>query len=165
MDTQVQVSEYVAGRYHRPGDWVVDTPEGVRAAVDALFERHGDKVTTRAIVERLGEDALLGVLVDPVTGYVALHWCFGEHSLNPEPFADAPLVPEDGDNDPLNFWMRDTYVAEADARRAIEEFVATGNRPTAVRWQPWGWEAYELPDWYDDEGRDETGGRYHLITD
>ncbi|GAA3848056.1 hypothetical protein GCM10022243_12690 [Saccharothrix violaceirubra] len=155
--------EHIAGRYYGLGEWVASTPEEVRTAVEAMFARQGDRVRTKAAIGRVGESTGLGVLVDPATGYVALHWCLEEHSLNPEPFPDAPLIPDDGDDDPLHFWMRDAYVSEVVARRAIGEYLATGGRPTSVGWQPWGWEVHELPEWLDDEEREKSVGRYRII--
>ncbi|WP_198047018.1 Imm1 family immunity protein [Kutzneria sp. 744] len=70
-----------------------------------------------------------------------------ERSLNPKPFADAPLLPRDGADDPLVYYPRSAYLPAEEAKKALTEHIVTGAQPTCVQWQPWGWEVRELPVW------------------
>jgi hypothetical protein len=104
------------------------------------------------------------VVVDRLTGYVALSWTgTGERSLNPEPFDDAPLLPDNWDNDPPMYWPRSAYLPAELAKRALAEHIATGAQPTCVQWQPWGFEVRQLPRWLKPEMPEFAG--FHLIED
>ncbi|MBB5897043.1 hypothetical protein [Kutzneria kofuensis] len=111
-------------------------------------------------------DAKDGVefIVAPVSGYIALSWTgTAERSLNPHPFADAPLLPDSGDDDPLIYWPRSAYLHPDDAKKALAEHIVTGAQPTNVQWQPWGWEVRELPGWLTPDMPEYPA--FHLISD
>ncbi len=163
----IEVLRRVGRRYYRPGDRVLRQPSPAEVAdllddlclpdVDPEWWNHG--VVGYA-------DALDGVefVVAPRTGYVALAWTgTAERSLNPEPFADAPLLVDNGDNDPPMYWPRSAYLSPAEAKRALAEHIATGAQPTCVQWQPWGFEVRQLPRWLKPEMPEY--GAFHLIED
>jgi hypothetical protein len=147
----VQVLRRVGRKYYRPGDRVLRQPSAAEIAdlLTELCAPSGDpEWWNHGVLGRPDADDGVEFMVAPLTGYVALMWTgTAERSLNPQPFADAPLLPDNADDDPLMFWPRSAYLSPAAGKRALAEHVVTGVRPTSVGWQPWGWEVRELPRW------------------
>ena len=163
----VQVLGHVARRYFDRTERVLNDPSPAELA-DLLTElcTPGDdpRWWTHATLAQVGTVDGVVVMVAPLTGYVALSWTgTAERSLNPRPFADAPLLPENGDNDPPMYWPRSSYLSPDDAKKALAQHIVTGAQPTNVQWQPWGWEVRQLPRWLKPEMPEYSG--FHLIED
>ena len=167
MTVDIQVTGRVGQRYVRPGERLLRDPSAAEVAelLTELTTPYEDpRWWTHATLGHI--DGVDGVefVVAPDTGYVTLSWTGnGERSLNPDPFADAPLLPVSGDDDPMLYWPRSAYVSHVDAKEALAEHVVTGRQPTCVAWQPWGWEVRALPDWLKPEMPEYAG--FHLIKD
>jgi hypothetical protein len=140
-------------------------PEELADLVTELCTPYPDsRWWTHATVGHLGAVDGLVVVVAPVTGYVALEWTGDEtRSSNPQPFPDAPLLPDNGDDDPHLYWPRSAYLPAAKAKKALAEHLVTGKKPTSVLWQPWAWEVRERPRWLKPEMPEYDA--FHLITD
>ncbi|EWM16478.1 hypothetical protein KUTG_06782 [Kutzneria sp. 744] len=167
VTVDVQVLGRVGRAYFDRGERVLHDP-GPADVADLLTElcapSDDPRWWTHATLAHGGAVDGVVVVVDPLTGYVALSWTgTAERSLNPEPFDDAPLLPENGDNDPPMYWPRSAYLRPAEARKALAEHIVTGAQPTGVRWQPWGFEVQQLPHWLKPEMPECSG--FHLITD
>ncbi|MEV6606353.1 Imm1 family immunity protein [Kutzneria sp. NPDC051319] len=163
----IEVLRRVGRRYYRPGDRVLRQPGPAEVAdlLDELCRPDEDpEWWNHGVVGRSDADDGVEFMVAPLTGYVALSWTgTAERSLNPEPFADAPLLPDNNDNDPPLYWPRSSYLPPAEAKKALAEHIVTGAQPTCVTWQPWGFEVRQLPDWLKPEMPEYSG--FHLITD
>ena len=163
----IQVLRRVNRRYYRPGDRVLrqPTPAEVADLLTELCTPDDDpRWWNHPVIGHVGAMDGVEFIVAPETGYVALYWTgTAERSLNPQPFADAPLLPDSGDNDPLMYWPRSAYISSSDAKKALAEHIVTGAQPTNVQWQPWGWEVRQLPRWLKPEMPEYSG--FHLIED
>lgn len=163
----IQVLGHVGKRYFHRGEWVLKDSSPAQAA-DLLTELctpfEDARWWNQPLIGHVGAGDGVEFVVAPGTGYVALYWTgTAERSLNPQPFADAPLLPDDGDDDPLLYWPRSSFLHPADAKRALAEHIATGQQPRSVQWQPWGWEVRQLPLWLKPEMPEY--GAFHLISD
>jgi Immunity protein Imm1 len=167
MIVDIEVLGRVRREYFCPGEWVLHQPNPVEVAalLDELCAPSGDeRFWNNPVVSHV--DATDGVefVVAPLTGYVALYWTqTAQRSLNPHPFPDAPLLPSSGDDDPMLYWPRSSYLHPADAKKALVEHLVTGRQPTCVAWQPWGWEVHEFPLWLNEDMPEYP--YFHLITD
>ena len=163
----VQVLGYIGNKYFDRDQRVLHDPSPADLAdlVTELCAASDDsRWWTHATLGRVGAVDGVVVVVAPITGYVALSWTGNaSRSLNPQPFDDAPLLPNDGDDDPLLFWPRSAYLPAAEAKKALAEHIVTGAQPTSVQWQPWGWEVRALPDWLEPDMAE--FGAFHLIED
>jgi hypothetical protein len=163
----IEVLGHVGRHYVRRGEQVLLDPtaaEVARLLAELCTPDDDPEWWNQPVVGHVGATDGVEFVVAPISGYVALYWTgTAERSLNPEPFADAPLLPNDGADDPLVFWPRSSFIAPDDAKRALAEHIATGMKPMSVQWQPWSWEVRELPRWLE-PGMPEYGA-YHLITD
>lgn len=161
----IQVTGRVGQRYVRPGERLLRQPSAAELAelLTELTTPYEDpRWWTHATLGHVDGNDGVEFVVAPGTGYVTLSWTgTGERSLNAAPFADAPLLPVSGDDDPLLYWPRTAYLPTAEAKRALAEHVATGVQPTGVRWQPWGFEVRQLPDWLTPDMPEYSG--FHLI--
>jgi hypothetical protein len=167
MTVDVQLLGHVGLTYYRRRENVLrqPSPAQVAALLDEVCATsdHPAWWTNVNVGDPDGVDGVQ-VVVSPQTGYVALMWTgTGERSLNPHPFADAPLEPDNWDDDPLVYWPRSSFLAPADAKRAIAEHIETGVQPTSVLWQPWGFEVLRLPDWLTPDMPEYSS--FHLITE
>lgn len=167
LTVEIQVLGYVERQYVRRGEQVLHDP--TQAEVAALLTRlctpdEDPEWWNSPLVGHVGAGDGVEFVVAPVTGYVALYWTgTAERSLNPTPFADAPLLCNDGADDPLIYWPRSAYLAPEDAKKALAEHIATGVKPASVQWQPWSWECRELPGWLEPDMPEYSG--FHLISD
>ncbi len=163
----IDVLGHVGRHYVRRGERVLRDPGPVE--VDELLAElcapyQDPRSLTHANLGRVGAKDGVEFLVAPETGYVALYWTgTAERSLNPTPFADAALVPDSGDDDPLIYWPRSAFIAPEDAKKALAEHIVTGVKPTSVQWQPWSWEVRELPHWLEPDTPEYSA--FHLIAD
>lgn len=163
----IQVLGYVGQRYVDRGQRVLHDPSPAEMA-DLLSElcaaSDDPRWWTHATLGRVGAVDGVVVVVAPITGYVALSWTGNaSRSLNPQPFDDAPLLPNNGDDDPLLYWPRSAYLPADLAKHALAEHLATGAQPTGVLWQPFSWEVRSLPDWLEPDM--EEFAAFHLIKD
>jgi Immunity protein Imm1 len=163
----IQVLGWVGRGYVRRGEWVLRQPSP--AEVDALLTElctpYSDpRWWNQPVIGHADAKDGVEFVVAPSTGYIALYWTkTAQRSLNPQPFPDAPLLPDDADDDPLLYWPRSAYLPPADAKKALAEHVATGKQPTCVDWQPWGWEVRALPPWLKPDMPEYDA--FHLISD
>lgn len=163
----IQVLGRVGRHYVRRGERVLHDP-GPAEVADLLTELctpdEDPEWWNQGVVGYVGAKDGVEFVVAPVTGYVALGWTgTEERSLNPKPFADAPLLCRDGADDPLLYWPRSAYLAPVEAKKALAEHLVTGIQPKSVRWQPWSWEVRELPGWLEPDMPEH--GAFHLISD
>ncbi|WP_367132016.1 Imm1 family immunity protein [Saccharothrix sp. HUAS TT1] len=142
---------HVKGRYNRSEEPLATTVEEAKAVVDHLLTTSPSEEDTQVVVSRSDTVDGIEVIVDPGTGYVTLSWSGYLQSKNPTPFADAPLIAHNYDDDPLIHMARSSYVSVEVAREALYQYVETGGQPTAVEWEPQVFEVYELPGWVADE--------------
>jgi Immunity protein Imm1 len=161
---QVEFRGRIAGKYRASGTPIDSTDtDALTAAITELYVP--PPVVGRwtdADVHAAGANHVLMVVVQPDTGRTVLNWGGTAHTYNDAPFEDAPLLPVDGDDDPLNYWMRNSYIPAGDAQRAIAEYAQTGERPACVHWQDFGFEVHRLPHWLESEP--DAVPHYHLIT-
>ena len=163
----IQVLRTVGRRYYSPGDRVLHQPSAAEVA-DLLMElcepSDDPEWWNHGVVGGPGAPDGVEFMVAPLTGYVALSWTgTAERSLNPNPFADAPLLPDNADDDPPVYWPRSAYLPPVEAKKALAEHIVTGAQPTGVQWQPWGFEVRQLPRWLKSDMPEYSG--FHLITD
>lgn len=131
----------------------LNSPEELELVLNDLFRvRKGPWHGYMLFSEVVGAQRnMLRIAVDDETGYSALEWSgpvtdAGRHSLNPEPFTDAPVLPSDLDDETF-YWMRNAFVSAEDAEQAIREYVQTGQRPTVISWQEQCWAMDERGSW------------------
>ena len=164
----LQVLGHVGRGYVGRGERVLHDPAPAEVA-DLLTELctpdEDPRFWNQPVIGYVGATDGVEFIVAPETGYVALYWTgTAERSLNPQPFADAPLLPDNGGgDDPELYWPRSAYISSGDAKKALAEHIVTGAQPTNVQWQPWGWEVRELPRWLKPEMPEYSG--FHLISD
>jgi hypothetical protein len=100
-------------------------------------------------------DAMLRVGVDPDVdrGFVSWHGGRAEYGYEPEiaPLTHELVFDDNPDEPPVEMLPAHTRVTAAIVRRAVREYVITGNRPTCVWWP------FDTTDVGADEGPD--GGR------
>jgi hypothetical protein len=161
MTPPIAFEGHIAGKHYNTSELVASTESEIQEVVNLLFTTQPEWKSNGLMI-RTGSDNALGVILDPFTHYVVLEWSSGEQSFNPHPFVDANLIGVDYDNDPLNYYKRDAYISEVDARAAVWEYINTGQRPATIQWQPFGYEVYELPSWLED--LPELRERYFLIS-
>ena len=163
----VHVLGHVGKRYFRRREWMLRDPSpnqvtGLLAELCAPLD--DPEWWNQGLVGPVDGPDGVEFVVAPGTGYVALSWTgTAQRSLNPQPFADAPLLPNDGADDPLLYWPRSSFLHPADAKKALAEHISTGEQPKSVQWQPWGWEVRQLPLWLKPEMPEY--GAFHLISD
>jgi Immunity protein Imm1 len=159
---RVEFTGQMDGKYLRDGEMVTEGWEDTRAAVDVLFDRSSEEQWTHAHMRLSGTETSMSVVVDPTSRAAILLWHAGYVSLNPTPLADAPLMPVDGDDEPLSYWLRNSYIPRPVAETGIREYLETGERPTSVQWQDWAYEVYTMPSSVDNDP--DLAPLYHLIT-
>jgi Immunity protein Imm1 len=159
----VQFTGHIETKYYERDELVTNGRTETQEVIDRLFADQEPGWWTSAYLRLLGADTTVFVVVDPTTKNASLGWHIDYQTLNPTPFADdAPLLCKDGD-DPLNYWMRNSYISRTDAEQAIWQYLNTGEQPTFVQWQEWGYEVRRMPDWLPQDP--ELAHHYHLIKD
>ncbi|ACU40851.1 hypothetical protein KCV87_20685 [Actinosynnema pretiosum subsp. pretiosum] len=142
---QVEFRGEIEGRRYRPGSWTASSSEEVSDALDRIFNSPWE-FRTECVIRIAGLRTGLRVLVYLKDGRTTLLWAGTHRSKNPTPFPDAPLIAEDRDSETPLHLRRDSYLSRESARSAVLEYLATGERPTCIEWQPESKEAYALPE-------------------
>jgi hypothetical protein len=163
----ILVEGHIGRRYYDLGDRVLHDPspgELTELLTELCTPYEDSRWWTHAILGHVDAKDAVQIVVAPQSGYIALSWTgTAERSLNPHPFVDAPLLPDSGDDEPLIYWPRSSFIPAVEARKALAEHIATGVQPTCVQWQPWGWEVRERPIWLEPDMPEY--GAFHLIDD
>jgi hypothetical protein len=158
-EVRIEVTGDVGETYCRDGELVADSIDAAHPVIQRLFEASTSDFWTHAWIRHHGCTDSLMVVVDPISKYAVLAWNNTLHTKGA--YADAPLLPVDGDDEPLTYWMRNSYLPRGDAETAIIQFVTTGHQPTCVPWQAWGYEVHALPGWT--RNSPESIQHFHLI--
>lgn len=144
---QINFIGHVKGEYQGRGKLVAATVEQAKEVIARLLTVSDAEPDTQVVVSRSDGVDGIEVVVDPKTRYVTLSWNGSLQSKNPTPFADAPLIAHNYDDDPLLHMARNSYVSPETAKNALHQYVETGEKPTAVEWEPQLFEVYEYPYW------------------